>query len=188
MPDTVISIPIDAAVAVRTSAGPIFRLPSVSTGVAVRTSTSGVRGAEDPLRGINRILTGREAAALDAPPRGTHGLMPQEWGTVESFDIDDAGTDFELRHKGGKLLASGQSSGRLTLAMTLRMPASAVLPERGDTFHHRWRGTDRLFVVWSVSPVYSLRGLRKVDVQSRHELDLGNKYPAPVPAPAYPIT
>ncbi len=142
-----------------------------------------------PAAGIApRKLVGRRTAVSDPPPRGTSGLMPPEWGKVDSFDIDDAGTDFEYRLAHGKLLAGGQSSGRLTIAMTLRMAASAPMPERGQTFRHPWRGEDRLFVVWSVSPVWRLRGLRLVEVTARHELDLGDREPGAVTEHPYSLT
>ncbi len=189
MADTVVTIMGAAAVAYRTAAFaplPLF-LPA---GVAFRTAAFGALVAapsgDDTDRGTNRILTGLPGVALDGPLRGTHGLMPAAWGRVVSFDIDDTGVDFEVRHTGGKLIAAGQTSGRLNLAMSLRLPASATLPARGDTFLHPWRGSDRLFVVWSVSPVWTIRGLRMLDVSARHELDLGNKAPTSIPAPSYP--
>jgi hypothetical protein len=166
---------------------PVF----TAIGVAVAVGSLKLAPVAEALtdRGINRILTGREAVVLDAPPRGTYGLMPAEWGVVQDFDLDDAAPEWSLRYADGRLLARGQSSeGTLTISMTLRMPASAVLPERGQTFMHEWRGVPRQFVVWAVSPVYRIRSVRLVDVTAIHELDLGNRTPVASPQHIFTLT
>ncbi len=170
----------------------LFQVISVAVvmgAVEIRAPEPPEAEAEMENRGINRVVTGLEATALDAPPRGTHGLMPASWGRVVDFDLDDGSAEYSIRFADGRLLARGQSSaGTLTISMTLRMPSSAELPERGKTFDHVWRGKPRRFVVWAVSPVYRLRSVRLVDVTAIHELDLGNRTPAATPQHGFTLT
>jgi hypothetical protein len=178
-----------AGVAVNTAAfapRPVFA--AIGVAVAVGLIKLQIRPHEED-RGINRKITGLSSVALDAPPRGTHGLMPPEWGVVQDFDLDDTSAEWRLQYADGRTLARGQSSeGTLNISMTLRMPSSAVLPERGQTFLHEWRGVPRQFVVWSVSPVYRVRSIRLVDVTAIHELDLGDRTPRATPRHEWTLT
>lgn len=144
--------------------------------VGVARLSGSVRADQDATS-VRRRIVGRSAAGLDPAPRGTQGLMPARWGVTVTANVQDDGSDYEIRTRSGKLISSGQTSGRLYLTSLMRMPRSQPLPARGEAFTFVWGGIPRAFVVWSAEEQWAVRSVRLVEITARHELDLGSRLP-----------
>lgn len=149
-----------------------------SAAVVRCVGTAHVRGsvtADQDGSSVRRRIVGRPVVGHDAAPRGTMGVMPSRWGVAMDVNVQESGTDYEIRTKSGRLVSSGQTSGRLILSALMRMPRSEPLPGRGEVFSGLWRGIVRTWVIWDVEKQWAVRSVRLVQITARHELDLGSR-------------
>lgn len=132
----------------------------------------------------SRIVTGQQHVFGDNRvryTRGTYGLMPDEWGTIDEAQLTDTASEFEKRDGHAKLFGAGVEGTVYSLSLAIRMPADRPMPEKGLQFFYNVRGQSLRFTVWAGGVErWRKSGLRMVDVRARHYTDFPDAIPVDI--------